>query len=140
MIMGCEMCGFDGGLVKANVEGVVLNVCSTCSEFGNVLEERTVSVVSSSRSVVEEVVVNSIGKLLRSWREGQGLTQKEVGSRVGEKESVVSKIESGFVPSIKLARKLERMIGVVLVGAEKVSKVKIESKSGSYTIGDFLDS
>ena len=137
--MTCEMCGSSKGLVKASVEGVMLTVCSKCSSFGKVVEERKVPEVVASRTSVEEVVIDEVGTILRTWREGCGLTQKEVAVKVSEKESLIGKIEGGFVPSIKLACKLEKLVGRKLVDSIAVGgSVKKVSSSGGMTIGDML--
>lgn len=66
-------------------------------------------------------VVENYAYLVRTAREKLGLTAAELAARIKEKESVVKRVESGRLrPTIELARKLERALGVKLL--EKTSE------------------
>lgn len=134
--MGCDLCGRDGVLVKCNVEGVVLNVCSFCSSYGNVIKSKVR--VRRGREEVSNVVVSSIGIVVRNWRESNGLTQKELAIKLSEKESLVRKVENGFIPSLSLAKKFERLVGSKLVCVEKVETGSNVSEGSGMTIGDLF--
>lgn len=62
------------------------------------------------------------GKTLKETRKKQGLTQADVGKKVGGKskggemsKSAISQIESGKVlPTLKTAKKLSQVVGVTL--------------------------
>lgn len=135
--MNCDICGHKGDLVKANIEGVVMTVCGKCSSYGNVLKESN-SIVVHKKSAAEESVVSNVGNIVRVWRENNGLTQEELGLKVNEKESLIRKIENGFIPSIELAKKLEKLIGIKLVEFEKFEAVKKMDNVSGFTIGDLL--
>jgi putative transcriptional regulator len=50
---------------------------------------------------------------VREFREKRGLTQKELGERVGVSRQAINAIETGkFDPSIRLAHDLARFFGV----------------------------
>lgn len=134
--MGCDLCGYSGELIKAKVEGTILNVCSKCSSYGKVLSTNTVNI--QKNEVVEEVVVINIGNIVRLWREDKGLTQEEVALKLNEKESLVRKIESGFMPSLDIAKKLQKLVGVKLVEFEKFEALKKSDTVSGMTIGDLL--
>ncbi len=62
------------------------------------------------------------GKVLKETRKKQGLTQEQVGKKVGGKskggamsKSALSQIESGKVlPTLKTAKKISQVVGVTL--------------------------
>ena len=69
------------------------------------------------------------------------LKQEELARRLAEKESVIHHIESGnFVPSLALARKLEKCLGITLVEIPQLEREKqhINFRDDALTIGDLL--
>lgn len=108
-----------------------------CSKLGKPvkpkLERRTVvktvPVQRPPRIVKPEGTVRSVEELLEAYtlvenyglvvkeaRERMGMTLKDLGAKVGEKASVISKIEQGRLkPDNALARKLEHVLGVKLL-------------------------
>ncbi len=77
--------------------------------------------------------------LVRQAREKKGWSREELGEKIYEKASVVSRIESGkMVPDLKLARKMEKLMNIVLIEKnEDVSADEIShSKIRGATIGD----
>jgi putative transcription factor len=140
--MPCEMCGKEGELFRSKVEGTILNVCQRCSGFGTVLGEVNLvqkSAVYSSEPV-EERVVQDYANIVKKAREIKGLKQEELGQRMAERESVISKVESGALrPSLKLARRFEKALGISLVEEDKKIGFSGKIKSGAgLTIGDLL--
>ena len=68
-----------------------------------------------------------------------GLKQKEFAKFLAERESLIHKMESGtYTPSIELARKLERQLGISLVEQKEVKTQKLEKKASKFTIGDII--
>ena len=141
----CEMCGKSGPLFRAVVEGSELSVCESCGKFGRVLRRPAVF-ASKPQSFAPkmpesaEVIVEDFARLIREAREKSNLTQKEFALKLNEKESVVQKLESGsFTPPIDMARKLEKLLKIVLVEDEKEEKVESQKRaSGPLTIGDLI--
>lgn len=145
----CEMCGRTGELSRALVEGVELSVCSLCGKHGKKLQNPTQSYSTrsstpSSRNIKPEKewkVVDDFSRLLRAARERSELSQQDFAAFLQERESVVSKWESGSVkPSLETAKKLQKILGLTLivldevVGEEIVSSKKVEG----FTLGDFV--
>lgn len=66
-------------------------------------------------------LIENYGELVREARTRMGLTQDELASQIGEKLTVIKKIEHGELrPSIELARKLEKFLKIrLLVPAEE---------------------
>lgn len=150
----CDMCGKEARLIKAKIEGTVLDVCPNCARFGeviarpapifskNILAPRQATPVRRRREIVQ-VIVENYGQKIKEARERKGLTQEQFAGRLNEKESIIQKMESEhFKPSIKLARKLERVLHVRLVEEYSESgEIPIptaKSKTDGFTLGDFV--
>jgi len=149
--MRCEMCGKSSdSLVKAIVEDIELTVCSSCGSFGNVLKsvnaspeiKKSVERTQSSLRIVE-VIVPDCPNIIKKARENLKLDQKNFASKINEKISIVLKIETGsYTPNLKLAYKLEKLLGIHLV--ENTSEIQesypISSpeESVGMTLGDMI--
>ncbi len=143
--MGCDMCGKEGLLFSALIEGTELTVCQTCGGHGKVLKkivpaQPAVPKKSVAKPEIIEAVVANYADLVRQAREKLGLTQKEFASKITEKESVVHKIEtSALEPSIPLARKLEKLLRITLIEEVEDKPVVLpKGKATALTIGDML--
>lgn len=148
--MICDMCGSEVDILAPTmVEGTELNICSKCSKYGIRLKKPMVRAkplrFSKPKTKEEpeeiELIRNDYANLIRDKRSDMGLTQKELAKMLAEKEAIISKMESGsFEPSIPLARKIEKMMGLSLVETEKLApgSPKTESESGEFTLGDFV--
>jgi putative transcription factor len=68
------------------------------------------------------------------------LKQEEFARFLNEKESVAQKWESGSLsPDIRLARKLEKILGINLVERVEEKKVELKSvESGEMTLADMV--
>ncbi len=142
----CEMCGKITAVAQAEVEGGILAVCSGCAQYGKVLQGGSRLVHKQSfRPVKREEpalnVVDNYASLLHSFRERKKMTQEEFAKFLQERESSVIKWEQGTMkPSVDAARKLEKMLGVRLVGVEEAGGSVQQSgkKSDEFTLGDFI--
>lgn len=145
-MVGCEICGKNlENLEKAIVEGVMMNVCSGCAKFGKVIpvrkpliEPRRVIPVQT-KEVMEEIVTD-YAELIKKGRERKGLKQEELAKDIAEKESVISKVESGSLkPSFILAKKLEQFLDIKLIEFfEEKKEINLNLKDNGLTIGDLL--
>ena len=141
---GCELCGKqEDSLSKALVEGVKFNVCLNCKKFGKVIEETTAKLperkIIRNETAFEDVAADYSEKIKNS-RESTGLSQKELALKLNEKETVISKLEQGALkPSIQLAKKLEKALGLKLIISEKIIEAPAANqRQGAYTIGHFI--
>ncbi len=143
------MCGSKKAVLKTVVEGAVLNLCVGCSSYGNVIEKiRPKPIVKKQRSIQipkkEESILlisKDYASRIKNRRERLGLKQEEFAKKINEKESLMSKIESGTVePNLSLARKIEKFLKIDLVEEHKEnSEFKSKSSSGVVTIGDLIN-
>lgn len=146
----CDMCGTEEeDLVLALIEGTELIVCKKCAKYGKILKriERPVIVKKIEKKIetklekeIIDLVVNDYAEKIRKKRAQLGLKQEDFAKMISEKESIVHKIEVGvFKPSIDLARKLEKILGIKLIEQyEEEFKSEKRLESGEVTIGDII--
>ncbi len=92
--------------------------------------------VSENLELVEDYT-----SLVRQEREKLGLAHEDLGKKIGEKVSVLQKIESGkMTPDIKLAQKLEHALKVKLLVPPKGEQIPSTSLATPYevTLGDVV--
>jgi len=152
LVMRCEICGkkLVEEPLKTKVDGSIMLTCKECSKFGKVQREvpkpkrpgasraRTPRKVQRPREPAEEVVEN-VKDIVRQAREKKGWSREELGEKIYEKASVVSRIESGkMVPDLKLTRKIEKLMNIVLIekNEDLSSDETGHSKIRGATIGD----
>lgn len=159
--MICEMCGKDVGRTKpVLIEGTSLNVCQDCSRFG---KEGVVR--SSSGHLTSEVVVDRLAQRqkryrskdvyesekpellmdyadrIRKARQRMNMSHEDLGRKINEKKSLVTKIESGdMFPNDEITKKLERALEIKLTGKPQEAFMPSDRKNGSggMTLADFI--
>lgn len=147
----CEMCGQENNLISAEIEGIDMSVCHKCAQFGKikgVSRNETQILKRFSQKPVRsephlefnERIVPDYSQKIREARERLGLKQEDFAKKINEKESILHKMETGsFKPSIPLARKLEKLLGVQLIQSVEEEKVPIaQASSEGFTIGDLI--
>jgi putative transcription factor len=154
----CEMCGKEGSLVTAQVEGTELRICQDCSKFGQVhKQKKPVSHGGYNRSSYpkrsrpEFEVMADYSKKLQQARNQRNMTQEEFAKMLNEKMSVVQKWESGILkPRIDVAKRLERQLNFQLLkqivtdndnsdeSSEDNLGISKKKNSGEPTLGDFI--
>lgn len=148
--MLCDVCGDKEAIYNSEIEGTVIAACDACSKYGKTVSRirkdppKKVLAKKAEKGVVEEeeileLIIPDYSSRIKSARERKGLKQEEFAKRIHEKESVVHHLESGKMqPSIPLARKIERFLGLKLVEEHKEAGLEKKSgkPSGSLTLGD----
>ena len=158
--MNCEICGTEikGLPYKTKIDNSVMITCKECSKYGKVQHQpqkqrnnrnkkhnnnhyrsRRPQKSYNKRSEDEFELVDNYQKIIRQAREKKNLTQKKLGEKIYERESVIAHIETGkMVPTPQLARKIEKILNIKIIE-------KIESDEREYqdvrrfheaTIGD----
>ena len=140
----CEMCGSESSLFHSLVEGVELKVCKNCASFGKKINKPIKTAIKKifskkpEREIIQSIV-EDFPKLIRQKREKMGLKQKEFARFLAERESIIHKMESGsYTPSIELARKLEKQLGLSLIEQNEIKPQKIKASKEKFTIGDMI--
>lgn len=145
--MECEVCGAAGASKKARIDGTELVVCGGCSSLGEVTGEFSEKKPEKRKlkkriepkygTSDEKVLVNGYGELIREHREDKGLTMKELGSKLGEKESVIRRLENeDLTPDDKLTKKLEKELDIELYVEYKSDYEDSGGEERKLTIGD----
>ncbi|MFP3268352.1 MAG: multiprotein bridging factor aMBF1 [Desulfurococcales archaeon] len=157
----CELCGspISGRAYKVSVEGVSLTVCEKCYRKQSAKtrektaqeekQQRTQPQASTQRKPqlkakheVELEVVDDYAKRIKDARERLGITLFSLSQKVMEKETVLKRVEQGRLrPSIDLARRLERALGIKLlepVVDEEKGKFESQGEDG-ITLGDVVN-
>jgi putative transcription factor len=154
--MNCEICGkrILGRPVQISIERSLLAVCQECSRFGVVVDRKTATSIERSipkpgpRSVFkpkppkkehfeEFVLVENFGEAIKKAREGMGITREEFAKRLGEKDSVIRRIEAGeMYPSSNLTSRIERLLKISLKSkVDSTVKGSVPTPS-TLTLGD----
>ena len=145
--MGCEVCGKGTELVKAVIEGTVLNVCGLCASYGKIIEERKIESVKTKEVRIGEgeevlqILVDDYSEKIKKAREKKDLTQDKLAEALAEKESVIHNLEAGHLrPNDKLVKKLEQFLHIKLLTEYKLERddKNLDFKDDSLTIGDIL--
>lgn len=137
------MCGRQESLVTAEVESVEMKVCQNCASFGTVRRRADAVHIPQKKMHTDPAlrVNHNYAAILRQARERKGLSQEDFAKSLQERESVVAKWEQGKMqPSVDIARRLEKMLGVSLV-VEDIEQSFEKEKSGGtdgFTLGDFI--
>ena len=151
--INCDLCGkVDEQLSRTLIESVELNVCGACSKFGKVLapvkryspkEQHKMMQRAQPQAQKEEkieILVENYADLIKKRRESVGLSQKDFALKLNEKESMIHHIETGtFEPTLEIARKLERILGIKLVEEHKENhQMQKTKREEGFTLGDFI--
>jgi len=136
----CEMCGKEGSLILTDVEGVELKVCDTCSKYGKVHKKPSYTPSSKSTIVRPEWKVRSnFSQIIQQERTKREMNHKQFASFLNERESVISKWESGNLkPRLDVARKLGKLLGISMTEKIETGEGFVSSfkKSDGFTLGD----
>ncbi|MFH1331832.1 MAG: multiprotein bridging factor aMBF1 [archaeon] len=152
----CDMCGREGPTVRAIVDGSMMEVCSRCARYGNVIavapqkvefseppKPRQVVPVKKPEPQPMIILVSDYAARVRSAREKMLYNQEELAKAVAEKVSVIHKIESSQLePPVSVARKLELFLKIKLL--EEIKKddsgkpKRLDFKDNALTIGDLI--
>jgi putative transcription factor len=140
-------------LVYSEIEGTELRVCSNCARYGTntrsihkprVPNPKFMSKKKQEEENIIEMIIPDYAQKVKQAREKMGLKQEEFARMLNEKMSLVQNVENGkFKPPLKLARKLERMLNIIIT--EKIKQDELpdfaqEKSSGDgLTIGDLIN-
>ena len=140
----CEICGKKTKkLYKIRVEGAELLVCEDCKKYGELVgevkERKEVIKPKKIKVEKEEEVVPEYYKIIRNTREKLKLKQEEFAKMIGIKGSLLKRIEDGKkVPSLDLARKIEKMFDVKLIEEVSFDSKNVKNEEKELTLGDVV--
>ena len=158
--MECEICGKnvpEHNPIRAKIEGSVMVVCKECSKLGTIQkappkpkfrkQEKTKRPKTtrnkrySSRDEPTEELIEDYNFEIRKARESRDWSREELGKKINERVSVITRIETGkMTPDVKLTKKLEKVLNIKLL--EKVDNIDlnqfINTSSGERTLGNIM--
>lgn len=158
--MECEICGKpvpENNPIKAKIEGSVMVVCKECSKLGKIQKEPPKpkfrqqpkgkkqqtqrSKPYSRNDEPSEELIENFHFEIRKARESKDWSREQLGKKINERVSVISRIETGkMTPDTKLTKKLEKALNIKLL--EKVNNVDlnqfISNSSGERTLGNIM--
>jgi putative transcription factor len=118
----CDICGKTPVRAQILVEGAKLLACARCMRSGKILhtfdEEGGAPAAAAAYAPAGESdeILEDYARIIHGARERAGLPLSVVAERIKEKESYLHAIEGGrLVPTIEVARKLEKELGIKLV-------------------------
>lgn len=142
----CEICGRKSDvLYLVDIDGTQLSVCRKCSSGKEVLQtfgkqaEAARQVYARAPDLSSEEIIDDYGKAIRHARESLGLPAKVLAERINEKESTLVRIEAEHaLPDDRLARKLERALGIRLIATKEGAEHHHaqQQRHGEVTLGD----
>lgn len=133
------MCGWNGDLVRANIEGTILRVCKKCSVLGAKMEEAKAEQkpLRAARIELTEFVPDFAEKIKHA-RESAGMNKSDLARRIGVSHSLVSRIEKGMRPTEAVAKRLEKELKIGMFYKDTVITTKAE-KMPEVTLGDVVE-
>lgn len=158
--MECEICGKpvpEHNPIRAKIEGSVMVVCKECSKLGKIqkappkpkfIKQEKAKNKSASRprsysrnDEPTEELIEDFSDEVRRAREAKDWSREDLGRKINERVSVITRIETGkMTPDPKLTKKLEKALNVKLL--EKVDNVDlnqfINNSSGERTLGNIM--
>ncbi|MFX0069941.1 MAG: multiprotein bridging factor aMBF1 [Candidatus Hermodarchaeota archaeon] len=153
----CPICGGKiwGKGQKVIIEGAKLKVCQSCAQYGtkivsNIPKDKISTIKSrrptkkpkySSKNALEPSLelVPDFAKRVRNSRVKANLNQEQFAQKLNEKPSLIRRIESGFEPTIKLAKKIENVFNITLLTESdkiEINTDKYMKKSSGTSLGE----
>lgn len=139
------MCGKNTQLLIVLVEGTQMNTCNSCSRYGKVLKNAEAPRTRHFKTPQEKpeiLIVPDIATRIRTIREQHNMTQAEFAAAIGERESLIPKVENGHLnPPLTFVKKVERKFKVKLTEEDESGAVYTGShkKGAVFTLGDFIN-
>ena len=112
--MLCEMCGSESAMLSpSKISGSVIRVCSSCGDLGSepthresighrayvaqTLQKRNMKRRYSNLDTDDEVLISNYGAVVRKAREKLGMDHATLASKISEKKSILTSVESGML-------------------------------------------
>ena len=159
--MECEICGKpvpEHNPIRAKIEGSVMVVCKECAKLGKIQKappkpkfrkqdkkgkktNNTKNKAYSRQEEPSEELIEDFEFEVRKAREANNWSREDLGKKINERVSVITRIETGkMTPDIKRTKKLERALDIKLL--EKSENIDLNqymsSSSGERTLGNVM--
>ncbi len=157
--MECEICGKtvpENNPIRAKIEGSVMVVCKECSKLGTIQKAppkpkfrqqpkgkklKTKQNNYSRTDEPTEELIEDFNLKIRNARESKNWSREDLGKKINERVSVITRIETGkMTPDTKLTKKIEKILNIKLL--EKVNNIDlnqfINTSTGERTLGSIM--
>jgi putative transcription factor len=150
----CERCGKKSKLTLVLIEGAEMYLCPDCSKYGKTVErkpeprpvQRSKPAQSFHRpkkpdalSKREKELAEDYPRRIQRGREKMGLSREDLGRKINERVSVISKLEHGEMhPSDNLIKKLEKALNIELLEEIEDYSYSPKAESSGMTLADFI--
>ena len=160
--MECEICGKpvpENNPIRAKIEGSLMVVCKECSKLGKIQKappkpkfvkqknnknQRPATTRNRPYSRNDEPsdeLIEDFSFEVRKAREAKNWSREDLGKKINERVSVITRIETGkMTPDTKLTKKLENTLDIKLL--EKVDSIDlndfVSNSSGERTLGNIM--
>ena len=130
----CEVCGasIHGEPILVQIGGAKMWVCPKCAKLGTVIKKPPGARVPGAKPTVksgkpqkkrprdvldfmEGDIVDDFNVEIREARMAKGWTQKDLAHEIKEKENLIKKIETGFIPEDQVLKKIEKVLEIKLI-------------------------
>lgn len=154
--MQCEVCGREirGKPYRTIIEGARMIACNECAKLGSGYwdfkplrsgqqqQKRVLPRTKRPTTIAEDLELpDDVGLQVRRAREEMNISHKDLGRKIGEKVSVLRKIEMGkMTPNQTLTKKLEHALKIRLLAPPSESKTPIPptSRVQPVTLGELI--
>lgn len=143
--MRCEICGrhIMGKPAHVKVEGAKLLVCVSCAKLGTPEAVGRALRPKAKRAVMAPAVsegmelVPNYAQIIKKARSDLALSQVDLAKRIGEKVSVLKRLEQGkLTPDTRLATKLENKLRIKLFAPRSEVVTRPPPQKKSFSIAD----
>ena len=83
-------------------------------------------------------IVDDFNVEIRKARMAKGLTQKDLALEIKEKENLIKKIETGFIPEDQVLKKIEKVLEVKLIESIENDMKTSGTSAITTTLGDVI--
>ncbi len=149
----CEKCGRGPRpLTLCLIEGARMYVCPDCTRYGTPIAAppKAAPAQPMARPRInrpgkdalenrEMELADDFPTRIQRARERLGVSREELGHKINEKVSVISKLETGQMhPSDELIKKLERALNIKILDQVVKSEGGQSASSSGMTLGDYI--
>jgi len=154
----CEVCGCQvkGEPILVQIGGAKMWVCPKCAKLGTEIKRPPHAVPPGARpatgkaapqqrrrprdvfDMMQGEVVENFGELVREARMEKGWSQKDLALDIKEKENLIKKIETGFMPEDDVLKKIEKSLEITLIESMDTDIQRGKGSAMKTTLGDVI--
>jgi putative transcription factor len=153
----CEVCGtsISGESILVQIGGAKMWVCPKCAKLGTEISKPAGARVPGVKpksgvknpparrprdvfDLMEGDIVEDFNVQIRDARMTKGWEQKDLALEIKEKENLIKKIETGFIPEDQVLKKIEKVLEIQLIESVDGDMKISEASAMTTTLGDVI--